>query len=494
MKKHRIVIVGGGTAGAISSSYIKQCYGDHVEVVLIYDHQNPNIGIGESLTPMINNYLRFVGIDKSDLIKNVNATVKLGIKFKNWCNQNDEFYHPFLEKNLTGAFGQNFEAAYDIVNDVYDHDIAYSKDFFLKNRIPSDNDAIQSLHINGDLFSKFIIEKFRSKLTIIDDKVQQVVITNQGIISKIILEKYGDFSGDFFIDASGFSSVLFKNLPNQWIDKTSWLPLNRCIPTPVEHNLKVLPVCTTAEATDQGWILQVPLSNRWGCGFLYSSDFISDESALINFSKFLENKYNVKNFKEKIIKFKSGYWEKQWVGNCLSIGLSSGFSEPLEATNIHQSILQLEKFTALYNFQFCNYDINEYNNSMQSFYERVYLFLRFCYCTNRIDSEFWKYMTNNKPYEILNFEEKISNNILNVYSMSDDIFNYDNFTKIAYGLKKINKNSYKECLLRKNVYNFAKNNSMIIKNIKKQTFNNSIDHLTYIKQHLNQNNTNFYTK
>jgi tryptophan halogenase len=486
MKKQKIIVVGGGTAGAIASTYLKKCYGDSAEIVLIYDHKNPNIGIGESLTPTIYNYLRFLEIKREDLIKNVNATVKLGIKFKNWLNRQDEFFHAFLHKQLVGNFVQNFEASYDIVNEIYDHDIAYGKQFFLHNRIPQGIDDIQSLHINGELFSKFIIEKFKKNLTIIDDIVIDAIKDINGNITNLILEKNGKIQGDFFIDASGFGAIIFKNLPNTWIDKSDWLPLNSCIPNPINHQLTEFPVYTTAEASDQGWILQVPLSNRWGCGYLYSDNFISDDLAISKFDDFLNKNYKTSLMHNKIIRFKSGYWENQWVGNCLAIGLASGFSEPLEATNIHQAIFQLEKFVSLYNFQIFNLDRKEYNRTMRSFYERVYLFLRFCYCTERTDSEFWKYMTNCKPMEIAEFEEKISKNIMNTYSMTDDIFNYDNFTKIAYGLGKIDKKEYKNNLINKNVYELAEKNSRIIRQFKNQEFQKSIDHSFLIKRVLDK--------
>jgi tryptophan halogenase len=482
-QKYKFAVVGGGTAGAIVSSYLKQMWGDQIEVIVIYDHSKPNIGIGESLTPMIHDYLKFVGITREELIKHLNCTVKLGIKFKNWGGDGKEFYHPFADNTVTNFESPyNIEAAYDVVNNQYDHDYCYGKDFFENNRIPNDPNAIQSLHIDGVLFSKFVLEKFKNGLTIIDDIVSDVVKKpNTEEISHLILKKSGTVSADFYIDCSGFASVLFKHLENEWIDKSDQLPLDSCIPHPVAIDHKFLPVCTTAEASTQGWILQVPLQNRWGCGYLFSSKFISNEDAIDEFAIWLKNKFSIEMTQKNILKYKSGFWKKQWVGNCLSIGLSSGFAEPLEATNVHQAIFQIQRFTRTFNFINFKFDQNIYNETMQVFYQRVYLFLRYAYTAGRNDSEFWKYMNDNVPEEVELLDEKIKKDFLTTWAMSPSIFNFDNFTKLSIGQEKVDVNRYRKILIEKNLYDYAAESSKQIKEIKKTNFKNSIDHLEFVR-------------
>lgn len=485
--KHRIVVVGGGTAGAIAASYVKQCWGDEVEVVLIYDHSKPNIGIGESLTPQIYTYLRYVGISREELIQNVKATVKLGIKFKNWLGDGSEYYHAFGEDNAVSVISKyNLEAAWDIANGTYDQDCCYQKDFFDHCKIPLNTNANQSVHIDGQLFSKFVIEKFADRLTIYDDKVKAVVKkSNSQEIDYIVLEKHGKLQGDFFIDSSGFAKVLFSQLDNEWIDKSDWCPIDSCIPNPVFLQHETLPVCTTAEASQDGWILNVPLQHRWGTGYLFSSKFTSNQTAIDRFSQWVKNKFGQELTNDRVMNFTSGYWKKQWVGNCISIGLSSGFSEPLEATNIHQAVYQMRKFCRSYNFKNFAYDAAEYNRAMQQFYDRIYLFIRFCYSTGRQDSDFWKYITANTPEEITMIEEKISEDFLDDFSMEPDIFDYTNFTKIAYGLKKINTERYKLLLQQRGAYEAAGFGAAEIKRIKQEVFSSAIDHTQYIKSVLN---------
>lgn len=485
--KHRIIVVGGGTAGAIAASYVKQCWGDAVEVVLIYDHSKPNIGIGESLTPQIYTYLRYVGISREELIKNVKATVKLGIKFKNWLGDGSEYYHAFGEDNAVSVTSKyNLEAAWDIANNSYDHDCCYQRDFFNAEKIPLNPDANQSVHIDGQLFSKFIIEKFSDRLIIYDDLVKSVIKKpGSQEIDYIVLEKHGRITGDFYIDSSGFAKVLFKHLDNEWIDRTDWCPIDSCIPNPVFLEHKTIPVCTTAEASLDGWILNVPLQHRWGTGYLFSSRFTDNQTAIDRFSQWVKNKFNKELTNDRVMTFTSGYWKKQWVGNCISIGLSSGFAEPLEATNIHQVVYQMRKFCRAYNFRNFAYDAAEYNRAMQQFYDRIYLFIRFCYTTGRRDSDFWRYMTDNVPEEVRMIEEKISQDFLDDFSMEPDVFDYSNFTKIAYGLKKINPARYAEILKERGAYNDAGYGASEIRRIKNEVFSTAIDHTGYIKSVLN---------
>jgi len=487
LNKHRIAIVGGGTAGAIAASYVKQCWGDAVEVILIYDHSKPNIGIGESLTTQIYTYMRYVGITREELIKNVKATVKLGIKFKNWLGDGSEYYHAFGEDNAVSVTSKyNLEAAWDIANGSYDHDCCYQRDFFNNSKIPLNPNANQSLHIDGQLFSKFVVEKFKDRFTIYDDIVIDVVKKNNSQeIDHLILKNNGTLSADFFIDSSGFAKVLFKHLDAEWIDRSDWCPIDSCIPNPVFLQHETIPVCTTAEASQDGWILNVPLQHRWGTGYLFSSKFTDNQTAIDRFSQWVKNKFGQDLNNDKVMNFTSGYWKKQWLGNCIAIGLSSGFAEPLEATNIHQVVYQMRKFCRAYNFKNFAYDAVEYNRAMQQFYDRIYLFIRFCYTTGRTDSDFWKYMTNNVPEEVRILEEKISRDFLDDFSMEPDIFDYSNFTKIAQGLKKIDPNTYAQILKNRGAFNDAGVGAKEIKRIKNQVFDTAIDHTAFIKSVLN---------
>ena len=495
-KKHKFVVVGGGTAGVMAATYLKKYYGEHTECVLIYDHSKPGIGVGESLTPMFYNYLNYVGITREELVQNVNATVKLGLKFKNWLNDGDYYYHNFGHKFKNSidqsSFDFNFQTLHAVKTDRFNGNISYGKEMLDNCLIPKDPTAIQSLHIDAVLFSRYVENKFKDDLTIVDGIVTDVQFeknTDKQKIEHIVLNDGRKIYGDFFIDASGFQYVLFKKLNNKWIDKKDWLPLNRCIPNPVEYEFEEQPPYTTSEASTQGWILQVPLSNRWGAGYLYCDKFLSDEQAFENFEKFCLKQYGKKlSNTSRVIKFDSGFWQRQWVGNCIAVGLSSGFTEPLEATNIHHVVHQLQQFVHHYTFKVYEYDVEYYNQVMSEFYENVYTYLRFCYLTDRTDSEFWKYMTYNVPETVDNLREKIKHDPLNMVTYPTHIFGWNNFTIVSNGLKMIDKKSYENAATIRNVINKSERTFEFIENEKIEEFKQSINHKKFINSILRATN------
>lgn len=475
----RYVVVGGGSAGAIAASYLKKYWGPYASVTQVYDHKNPGIGVGESLTPIIYDYLNYVGISREDMIKNTNATVKLGLKFKNWLGDGRYFYHGFVPHQPSNPL-YPLEAVYEVINNIPNGDTSYGSYMFETGRVPTRETATQSLHIDATLFSKYIEKKFSSLLNIIDGVVQKVNVDNDGIKS-LLLQDGRVIEGDFFIDASGFQSVLIKELDNEWIDMQDWLPIDRCIPNPLPYTFDAQPVYTTSEASSEGWILQVPLSNRWGTGYLYSSNFLDEEKAFDNFNAFIKTNYKVPlNNTSKMLKFKSGYWNKQWVKNCICVGLSSGFAEPLEATNIHHTVLQLTKFVQHFTDKCNERSRTEYNSYMSNFYQNAYEYLRFCYVTRRTDSKFWQYMSENIPKEVKDIVELISRGIPSHHTLSGSIFNYNNFIRVGVGLGLIDRDAWRTEAIKRNLIASCHHAWVNLQKIKIQDELESIEHINLI--------------
>lgn len=491
MKKFKFVIVGGGTAGMMAAAYLKSYWADKVQITIVYDHKNPGIGVGESLTPPFIKFLQSINVSTSDLVKNVNATIKLGLKFKNWTGDGSYYYHPFMQ--IPGSDDPyNFTLASSIVNTKKDslflneEYVLYDSYYFEQCKLPFFEGQIlgdYSLHIDATLFSKFLEDRFRGSFIIKDEVVANIHKKENGHIDKLVCESGNIIEGDFFIDASGFQRVLFKHLGGTWKDMKDWLPLDRCIPNPVFGDFLKQPTCTTSEASGDGWILQVPLQNRWGSGYLYSSEFTTDEQAFERFSSFVKMSFKKDlNNTSKVLKFDSGYYEEQWIGNCLSVGLSCGFSEPLEATNIHQVTQQLGYFVQMFNFEVYQHDVNYYNKVNKMIFENIYLYLRFCYCNGRSDTEFWKYITNNEPSEVKEIKSKISKDIVNSYNLAlSTPFNYGNFTIVANGLGLIDYDNYKNILQNRLVYDNCRLTNQNFLNFKSLIQNErSIDHQTLI--------------
>ncbi len=430
----------------IAASMIKKYWGDKVQVSLYFDAKRKNIGVGESTTPIIHLFLNSLGIKTEDLIRDLNVSVKLGINFKNWI-PNTEYFHGFKEVSFWGESDQS-SAIYSILNDCYNGGLLYNE---ATSTLPKKTfDYSHALHIDTQEFSNYIFGKMNNEIDFIDDIAEKINIENNQIES-IDFKNSGNVKADFYIDASGFNSMLIKNLKVKWNDITDYLPIDRAIPQQIPYDFEEVPSYTLAEATDNGWIWQIPIGNRYGTGYLYSSRFTSDEEAKTKYNCWLLEKFGVRLQTDKIIYYKPGYYDQAWVGNCLAIGLSSGFVEPLESTGIHIIINQIKDFISLNsNLTFLEYNRKKFNEINLNAYKVIVDFICLHYNTNRFDSDFWKYMTENKTEWVRDFEEKCKYEFLDAKNLGNNstkfVWSLDNFIQVSNGLNMFDKNAIRDFL------------------------------------------------
>jgi tryptophan halogenase len=233
------------------------------------------------------------------------------------------------------------------------------------------------------------------KVLNIDAEIQDVKIDELGNIASLTLNNGTEVIGDFFIDATGFKKILMNKLHGQWKSYKKYLPVDRAMPFLTKYKpSEIIKPVTTARALDNGWLWQIPLLHRKGCGYVYSSEYTSDSAAQSE----LENLLGEKIDPIRVINFESGRQEELWIKNCMSIGLAAAFAEPLEATSIHTTIVQLENFA-----EYCLSETIEdtsnpalaklYNSQMAFMYDLLKDFLVLHYQGNRTDTNFWKYIT-----------------------------------------------------------------------------------------------------
>lgn len=440
MKKH-ILILGGGTAGAIAACLIKRNYGDTINVSLYYDENNASIGVGEGTFPNIHILLSFMNITIEDLIKNVGSTVKLGIEFKDWI-QGQKYFHGFSEifDDNNMLIRGNSSSLYGIATGSHHGGELYfegSSSIPKKELNPSK--VNYAFHMDGVLFSKYLRDLIKEEVNCISDKAIQI-FSNGKVIEGIQFEKSGKVDADFYIDCSGFSSLLLNNLNPEWVDISNILPINKAIPqqVPISKNSEINSF-TLAEATQNGWIWQIPVGNRYGTGYLYSSRFTSDEDAKADYDLWLRKNHGVELTSDRIINYRPGYFKDHCIGNCAAIGLSSGFIEPLEATGISliiQQVMNLVSSGILTN----NYELDRkvITNNNRTLYENIVDFVALHYNTNRTDSEFWTYMTNNKSEWVKNFDEKCKNGFINENTVDTNFWGLDCYIQISWGLNMFN--------------------------------------------------------
>ena len=446
MKK--VVIVGSGTAGLISAAMIKTYWGDRVDVSLYHDASKGTISVGESTTPYIHAFLSFFGIPENEIIRELDVTVKLGIDFKNWI-PNQSYFHGFGAISLEGRRDDS-PSTYSILNDDFNGGFLYNEP---TDTVPETlfNDFSHALHIDTKQFIDFLTKKLEGKINLVDDLVEDVVVEN-GNISRIVCKNSGVVEGDLFIDASGFNRILFQHLDPKWNDMSRYLPIDRAIPQQVPYEFDgKLPSYTVSEATENGWIWKIPIGDRYGTGYLYSSKFTSDEDAREKYNQWLIDNFNTELETDRIIKYKPGYYEDYWIGNCLAVGLSSGFVEPLESTGIHLIIKQMYDLiffnSNLENLSFNRKSANIINREL---YVDIINFVALHYCTNRNDSEFWRHMTSNKLEWVQDLEEKCKHEFLDITIFRNNptrsLWTLDSYIAVTHGLNMLSKDAIKKHL------------------------------------------------
>jgi tryptophan 7-halogenase len=459
----RVVIVGSGTAGVIAAGLIKEHYKDRVDITVVYDKLNESIGVGEGTLPSFSDVLEKLKIPVREFIKNVNATIKLGINFKNWIPET-EYFHAFylkrdterlrikLDNNLYTShanweLGSRFE-----IKSILGHTPGYGVPSSLLER--EQFKSSYGYHMDGVLCSRYIRSCLKDKITFIEDEVISVNSDGENI-KNICLKERGNISADYYIDCSGFAKLLFRKLNRiEWKDVTDILPINRAIIQQIktEEDAEILNY-TSSEATTEGWIWQIPVNNnRYGSGYLYCSEFTSDEEARISYNKWLIENHDKTLTSSKIIKFSSGYYVNFCLNNCTAIGLASGFFEPLEATSIASTINQVN-FLLKHDIISCNTSCNrklanEENKKMQ---QGIIDFLDLHYFTSRTDSNFWKYITNSKADSIQKYKEKCNLDLLNSSILDNkEVFaTLESYIAISKGL-----NLFDKANVRKSLYQY----------------------------------------
>ena len=398
-----IAIVGGGTAGwmtaATLSHYLK---GLGCRIRLVESAEIGTIGVGEATIPPIISHLTSLGIDENDLIRRTQATFKLGIEFKDWTRPGHSYIHPFGPTGFQRN-GVDFSAYWlrcreaGMAPPLEAHSItavAARQGRFMR---PVDlaNSPLQhityALHLDASLLAAYLRAYAEARgVTRTEGKVRDVTLrSHDGFIEAITLESGERIEADLYIDCTGFRGLLIEGaLKTGYEDWTRWLPCDRAMAVACERT-GPLSSHTLAMGREVGWQWRIPLQHRVGNGYVYSSHFVQDEAARAVLLGSLEGRAPRDPL---ALRFTTGRRRLSWNKNCVAIGLSAGFLEPLESTGIH--MIQRGAFV-LVNFfpdrHFRQADIDGYNKRMTFEYERVRDFLVAHYSQTRREGEFWRY-------------------------------------------------------------------------------------------------------
>lgn len=439
------VIVGGGTAGWISAAILSRALLNlPCKIRLIESPHVPTIGVGEATIPSIVDMLEYLKIPLAEFILKTNATFKLGIKFCDWHKLGSHYWHPFghvgnkiegkpfyqhwLKNKLNGGTSEFTDFSPAIA-------LAKQNRFFIPDpQNPTNLSAsTYALHFDATLVAEFLSQYCQNNsVEHIKGHVQNVVLDTQGNISQLTLENGALVDGDFFIDCSGQQSLLLgKALRIGYENWQHYLPVNKAVAAQSKV-MRPLPSFTSSFAHEHGWRWQIPLQNRTGNGYVYCDQYCSDQQAQDLLAK------NVGDFitEPRIISFTTGKRHKMWHKNCLAVGLSSGFLEPLESTSIYLIMKAMLNFVqTIPSKKLHQAPIDEFNRKMDHEYECIRDFIVLHYSeTKRTDSPFWQMWQNLAIPDSLETKLDLFRSQGQLFHDTDDLFATDSWYSVLEGM------------------------------------------------------------
>lgn len=424
MKSYNFTIVGSGTAGWITALFLTHYY-PWAQITVISSSDIGILGAGEGTTPHFVDFLNELNIPLSDIIKYAKGTFKNGIKFTNWNGDTRSYFHPFHDGDSLNCFNVTDFSKSGISAIVLDQMInsnnidgcmfsAYASERGLAKLKPNLNladyknplaqyNAIGnfSFHFDAVLLAKYLKRIAVSRrIRYIDDEVNEILTNENGYITGVKTINQDIYNSDFIFDCSGFRRLIIgKHFGAEWKSYKESLPVNRAIPFFIQHDNENIKPQTEAIAMKYGWVWHIPVEGRYGCGYVFDDKHITEEQAK---EEILEKFGTNIEFGAKTFTFEAGRYETPWVKNCIAVGLSAGFIEPLEATSIMTSIYTLNQFlpNTLGNIQQNQFYIDRYNKNITKYQDDTLDFIYFHYITKRTDTEFWsKFTENNKMPE-----------------------------------------------------------------------------------------------
>ena len=398
----KVVIVGGGTAGWMSAAGISSLMANTgLEVTLVESEAIGIVGVGEATLPHLRFFNQAIGIDEYDFMAATRATVKLGIEFVDWGRKGERYIHPFGDYGIPNdgvGFHHYWRRFSDQLGTISNFSLPVVAAQLGRFEPPSEDhrSALSTYRFayqfDATQYAPYLRRHAEARgVTRIEGRVVEVGQDDTGNIQTLTLQDGREIQGDLFIDCSGFIGLLIEQtLETGYEEWTDWLPCDRAVAAPCEHVGPLLPY-TRATAREAGWQWRIPLQHRTGNGYVYSSQFCDDQDAADALVQSLEGPLQAD---PKFLRFVTGKRRKLWNKNCIAVGLSGGFLEPLESTSIYliqQGITFLiEMFPSDEESDVAR---AEYNRMMDLEFERIRDFLILHYhATERADAPLWDMM------------------------------------------------------------------------------------------------------
>lgn len=442
----RIVIVGGGSAGWMTAAALSSLLPpDAVKITLVESDAIGTVGVGEATIPDIINFNAMLGIREEDFLRATNGTFKLGIEFVDWGRLGDAYLHPFGPHgvDMNGIDFHQYWLRYKADNPdstIEQFSLSAVAAKAAKFAMP-ENDPRSVLsqiryayHFDATAYAWYLRQYAEHRgVTRTEGRVVDVSLNSEnGFVSSVELEDGASLSGDLFFDCSGFRALLMEQtLGVGFEDWKHWLPCDTAQAVACEQSGELLPY-TRSTAKKAGWQWRIPTQNHTGNGHIYASEMMSEDEAI---ASLLEDLDGAAIGEPRKIRFRTGRRARFWVKNCIAVGLSGGFLEPLESTSLFLIQEAISKFISLFPSKSMPDAVrDEYNRQLGKKFEQVRDFIILHYkATTRDDSPFWNYCRTMSIPDSLTQKIELFREAGRVFRYEDELFSKPSWVAVFLG-------------------------------------------------------------
>ena len=440
-----ILIVGGGTAGWMTAAALAKAHeGTECKIQLVESEQIGTVGVGEATIPSIAQFNQMLGLDENELMAATQATFKLGIEFVGWGAEGESYIHPF---STYGKGLDNIDFHHwwlRLYNDGKAPDLeqfslaaaAARAGKFARmaplTEAPFDA-LVHAFQFDASLYARYLrtyaeargVDRVEGRITSCKRRAED------GFITSVQLEGGAELSADLFIDCSGFRSLLLgQELGVGFEDWSHWLPCNRAVAVASENPGELRPY-TRSTARSAGWQWQIPLQHRAGNGHVFCDEYIGEDQAT---ETLLCNLPGSALGDPKLLRFTAGRRHTFWEKNCVAVGLSAGFLEPLESTSIHLIQTAIQKLLALFPSRACEEEKRRvFNQRTVHEYEKIRDFLILHYCANKRPEPFWRYCAAVNLPDHLAGKLSLYRETGHIFREDDELFSVPSWLAVLHG-------------------------------------------------------------
>ena len=438
-KIHKVVVAGGGTAGWMAAASLAKLLGKTLDITLVESDEIGTVGVGEATIPTLITLHDLLKIKEQDFLRAVQGTFKLGISFENWRDVGEDYIHSF------GWTGQDSWAAGFQHFWLKGRKMGISREFgeYCKEWLAAKRNrfavmAKQGLnyayHIDASLYARFLRGMAEAHGAVRQegriDRVEQD--SESGFITGLRLQSGQLVEGDLFIDCTGFRGLLIEQtLQAGYDDWRHWLPCDSAVAVQTESVRPPIPY-TRAIAREAGWQWRIPLQHRVGNGVVFSAAHWSDDEAVERLLGKVQGRVLTE---PRVIKFKTGSRRRHWHKNCVAMGLSSGFIEPLESTSIHLIQRAIIRLMQMFPYDGIRQpDVDEFNNQMRFEIDNVRDFIVLHYhVTERTDTPFWRHCRGMDIPDSLRHRIELFKQAGRVFKVPTELFGENSWIQVMLG-------------------------------------------------------------